>query len=247
MLRWFWHDAMYIMNVSVLGIGWINTDEYGCLGQGSRFKREDGTPPIPLYEGDKGGGLHRKGIFSYAFKNFARLDNISKLTCYAVALALKDAGIEYSVDQKQDMGIIGTSRKGSLQSDANYFNDYLKCGRGLARGNLFIYTLPSSPLGEAAIHFGLQGPLLYVTAADKPLQAALNTASEMILLDESPAMLAGMAEGDEAVYFVLARNSDSRQHVLCDVARARAILGKDMIFSKMIKEFSSLKEQKGQE
>ncbi|MDP3112796.1 MAG: beta-ketoacyl synthase N-terminal-like domain-containing protein, partial [Thermodesulfovibrionales bacterium] len=229
---------MYIMNVSVLGIGWINKEEYGCVIKGMISNCRDSSR-------DK--ALSGKEIFSYPFKNFGRLDNISKLTCYAVALALKDAGIEYSVDQKQDTGIIGTNRKGSLQSDANYFNDYLKCGRGLARGNLFIYTLPSSPLGEAAIHFGLQGPLLYVTAADKPLQAALDTASEMILLDEAPAMLVGMAEEDEAVYFVLARNSDSIQHVLCDVTLARAILGKDLIFSRMIKEFSSLKEQRGQE
>ena len=60
-------------------------------------------------------------------------------------------------------------------------------------------------------------------------------------------MLVGMAEEDEAVYFVLARDSDSIEHVLCDVPRARGILGKDLIFSKMIKEFSSLKEQEGQE
>ncbi len=195
----------------------------------------------------KGKALPGKEIFSYPVKNFGRLDNISRLTCYAVALALKDAGIKYSMYHKHDIGIICTNKSGSLQSDILYFRDYLDSGRTLSRGNLFIYTLPSSPLGEAAIHFGLQGPLLYVTAADKPLQAALDTASEMILLDESPAMLAGMAEEDEAVYFVLARKPDSMQDVLCNITQAREILGKKMIFSKMIKEFSSLKEQRGQE
>lgn len=216
---------------------------------GTRFNYRDSS---------KGKALSRKEIFSYPFKNFGRLDNISKLTCYAVALALKDAGVKYSMDHKHDIGIICTNKSGSLKSDIHYFKDYLDSGRTLSRGNLFIYTLPSSPLGEAAIHFGLQGPLLYVTAADKPLQAALDTASEMILLDESPSMLVGTAEEDESVYFVLAplgghfnttiaesddfalfsenlltgqaNNHDSAQNVLCDVTRARAILGKDLIF-----------------
>ncbi len=225
------------MAISICGIGWINKEEYGCVMNGMRFNYRDSS---------RGKALSKKEMFSYPVKNFGRLDNISRLTCYAVALALKDAGIKYSVTRKQDIGIICTNKSGSLQSDILYFKDDLESGRTLSRGNLFIYTPPSSPLGEAAIHFGLQGPLLYVTAADKPLQAALDTAFEMILLDESPAMLVGMAEEDEAVYFVLARDSDSIEHVLCDVPRARAILGKDMIFSKMIKEFSSLKEQEGQ-
>ena len=43
-----------------------------------------------------------------------------------------------------------------------YFQDYVSGGRKLGRGNLFIYTLPTSPAAEAAIHFGLAGPLLYV-------------------------------------------------------------------------------------
>lgn len=221
------------MNISVLGIGWNNVDEYGCLGQGIRFKHED--------------GLHRKDIFSYAFKNFARLDNASKMTCCAVALALKDAGIPYSMNRKQDMGIIGTSRKGSLRSDLDYFKDYLKCGRTLARGNLFIYTLPSSPLGEAAIHFGLQGPLLYTAAPAKSLARALEIAKEMIISGEASTMIGGMAEEDGAVYFVLAKVKDSGRAAVCSLADAMAILEKDMMCSEMIKQLSTIKQERGQE
>lgn len=60
------------------------------------------------------------------------------------------------------MGLIGTNRAGSLEANRLYFSDYLQAGRVLARGNLFVYTLPSSPLAEAAIHFGFQGPMLYM-------------------------------------------------------------------------------------
>lgn len=214
------------MNISVLGIGWINVDEYGCLGQGIGFKR--------------GNSLHRKDIFSYVFKNFARLDNASKMTCCAVALALKGAGIAYSMNQKQDMGIIGTSRYGSLQSDSDYFKDYINCGRTLARGNLFIYTLPSSPLGEAAIHFGLQGPLLYTAASHKSLAGALKIAEEMIGSGEALTMLGGTAEENEAVYFVLAKNQVGA--AFCGLADAMVILEKDMILPETVKQLSTIKQ-----
>jgi len=49
-----------------------------------------------------------------------------------------------------------------LWSQRFVFLDYVQAGRKLGRGSLFIYTLPSSPLAEAAIHFGLQGPVLYI-------------------------------------------------------------------------------------
>jgi 3-oxoacyl-[acyl-carrier-protein] synthase II len=86
---------------------------------------------------------------------------------------MKDAGFSCIPQKKQDIGIVGASDSGSMQSDIDYFKDYLDCGRTLSRGNLFIYTLPSSPLGEAAIHFGLQGPLLYAASAENPLMTAL--------------------------------------------------------------------------
>ncbi len=215
--------------ISINGIGWLNKEEYGCIMKRRRVHYKDKT-------------LLRKKIFSIPFKNFGRLDNVSRMTCYTVALALKDAGIEYSLNRKQDIGIIGTNTSGSLQSDIDYFKDYLESGRTLSRGNLFIYTLPSSPLGEAAIHHGLQGPLLYIASPDKSLLSVLSRASEMILLDEAPTMLAGMTEEDCAVYFVLKADCDSGDNVLCDITQAMKIISKDLIFDKMINEFSIFKK-----
>lgn len=224
------------MNISILGIGWIGHKEHGCVGKEIRIGHEDG-------EGVN--ALHKKEIFSYPFKNFGRLDNDSKITCCAVALALKDAGIEYAADQKQDIGIIGTSKSGSLKSDAAYFKDYLVSGRRLARGNLFVYTLPSSPLGEAAIHFGLQGPLLYTAAPAESLTRTLKIAEEMVISGDVSMMIGGMAEQDEAVYFVLA--GDSGLSAVCGLADAMTILEKDMIFSETIKGLSTIKQKRGQE
>jgi 3-oxoacyl-[acyl-carrier-protein] synthase II len=218
--------------ISIIGIGWINGMEYGCVIKNQRTPYQDRS-------------ILKKEILSMSCSNFGRIDNASKMTCYAGALSLEDAGIAFSHDLKQDIGLIGTNNKGSLETDVNYFKDYLKTNRTSSRGNLFIYTLPTSPLGEAAIRFGLQGPLLYIAASENSLISVIETAAEMILFDESPVMLAGMSREDEAVYFVLKRDCEAGQRVLCNVEQAVEVLRKAPAFDEMIKEFAVFRKGNG--
>lgn len=213
------------MMVNVSGIGWISETEYGCAGRRIRGR---------YAEGPSGGEIPRDEIFSHPFRNFGRLDDISRMTCCAAALALKDAGVEYGPEVKQDTGIIGTNRTGSLQTDVAYFRDYIAGGRKLGRGNLFIYTLPSSPLGEAAIHLGLRGPLMYTADANASIGFVIKTAADMIQRGEAEAMLAGFAEEKEAVYFMLCRAGKSGVKALCEIGQATAVLEKNTPFAQMI-------------
>ncbi len=215
--------------ISVTGIGWISRKEFGCIKSGIRESYSYGEFP-------------KQKIFSYPNKNFGRLDNVSKMTCAAAALALKDAGIDYSPGLKHDMGIVSTNASGCMETDIHYFKDYLDCGRTLARGNLFIYTLPSSPSGEAAIYFGLQGPLLYITHEGRSVVTAVETASGMILGRDASMMIAGTGGEEHAIYFVLINGYSSGANVLCDIERAEKILRKKMSFSRLIKEFSNLRK-----
>jgi 3-oxoacyl-(acyl-carrier-protein) synthase len=203
------------MSISVYGIGWLTKEGYGCIKSGLRHAYEigEGAHTLP-----------KRDIFFHPFKNFGRLDTISKMTAFGVSLALQDAGIEYSPTEKQDIGIVGTNAEGSLRSDIEYFRDYLESGRTLSRGNLFIYTLPSSPIGEAAIHFGFLGPVLYAAGEGNALSAVLDTATEMILANEAPVMIAGKAEADGAMFFVIGRDCGEDGSVLCDVAEARSLV-----------------------
>jgi 3-oxoacyl-[acyl-carrier-protein] synthase II len=220
----------------VRGIGWLTPEGYGCIRSELRHCYEEG-------EGVQ--TLPKKDIFSHPFKNFGRLDTISRMTAYAVSLALQDAGIEYSPLQKQNIGIVGTNAEGSLQSDKEYFRDYLECGRTLSRGNLFIYTLPSSPIGEAAIHFGLLGPVVYAASENNALAAVLDSAREMILAEEAPVMLVGAAEADEALYFVIARASGPDQSVLCDLEAARSLVETNPGVPGLVRKFIGIAARKG--
>ncbi len=219
------------MIISVQGIGWLTSEGYGCVRSGLQQAFENGEDAQVL---------PKRGIFSHPFKNFGRLDNPSRMTAYCVALALQDAGIEYSPGKKLDIGSIGTSAQGSLRADIAYYRDYIDSGRTLSRGNLFIYTLPSSPLGEAAIHFGLLGPLLYAADEDHSLSAILDTAGDMILAGETPVMLAGRAEQDKAVYFVLEGGAGQGPAVLCGLSDARSVVQRDLDVAGMVRKFSLL-------
>jgi 3-oxoacyl-[acyl-carrier-protein] synthase II len=223
------------MNISVRGIGWLSGGEYGCIRLGHRQRYDAREGHDSLSKGD---------IFSYHFKNFGRLNGISRMTAYGVALALRDAGIEYSTAKKQDIGIIGTNAEGSLQADRAYFRDYVEGGRTLSRGNLFIYTLPSSPIGEAAIHFGLLGPLLYAAGQDASISTVLDSAAEMLLARETPVMLSGRGENDSALFFVLEGQAGQDRPIIGDLADIRSITETDPGVPEMVRQFSLLAARK---
>ena len=218
------------MSISIRGIGWLTKDAYGCIAKGEHAAYGDASGPD---------ALAKQGIFSYPVKNFGRFDRISRMTCFAVALALKDAGIAYSADRKQDIGIIATSAEGSLRTDMEYFRDYLACGRTLSRGNLFIYTLPSSPAGEAAIHFGFLGPMLYAGGGENSLLTVLDTAAEMARAGEATMMVAGKADEQDALFFALGEGAGTEPAF--DLAEARALMAANRDVAEIVQKFS-LKE-----
>ena len=223
------------MTISVRGIGWLTNNGYGCIRSGQRREFETG---------ESINSLPKRGIFSHPFKNFGRLDNLARMNAYAVALALQDAGIEYSPGLKQDIGIIGTNAEGSLRSDIEDFKEYVESGRTLSRGNLFIYTLPSSPVGESAIHFGLRGPLLYVMEEKNALAQVLDTAADMIMAQETPMMLAGRAEETEALYFILTADPGQTLDGTCSFADAKRIVETSPDVSGMVQNLEALTARK---
>jgi hypothetical protein len=147
--------------------------------------------------------LQDESFFSYPVKGFGRFDRVSQMTCCVTALAFHDAGVSYARNEKQDMGILGTNSDGCLQSNLDYFRDFVANGRTLGRANYFVYTLPSIPMSEAAIHFQCRGPLLYMTFPEEPVASLLRQADRMILRGESKAMLAVSVSEEEAQCFVM--------------------------------------------
>ncbi len=146
--------------------------------------------------------LHAQGVLAAPFRNFGQFDEDSRRVGLCVALTLQDAGIVPARDRPRDTGILVSSVEGAAVANAAYFQDYLAGGRTLGRSRLFIYTLPTSPAAEAAIHFGLTGPLLYVGRSAPAPAAALQDcarllrggwASEMLCIVAAPSGIVGAA------------------------------------------------------
>ncbi len=187
--------------IVIKGIGWITLTGYGSI---IRKLQRNYNNLKSLHS-----HLQHESVLKYAIKNFGRFDAASKMTCCSIALALNDAGITYSNHMKHDIGILGTNNDGCIESNLVYFKDYVSCGRTIARGNLFIYTLPSTPMAEAAIYFGFQGPLLYIKFQHNKIPSMLRFAGKMILRGETSTMIAVEANEEKAVCFVLSKQDNA--------------------------------------
>jgi len=66
----------------------------------------------------------------------------------------------------------------------------------------------------------------------------------MILANEAPAMLAGTAEEEEAIFFVLGRDHGGDRQVLCDLEEARALVETGTDLSGLIQKFLRMTERK---
>jgi len=182
--------------VKTLGIGWIKNSRYGLRGK----RKSQGYADLKsLYL-----KLNEKKIFKCPVDNFNRFDQASKLASIAIALALYDAGIVYAKGKKQNIGILGTSPLGATDANLAYFRDYIAGKRILGRANLFIYTLPSSSLAEAAIHFGLTGPLLYMGFSGNSQDTRLiEHAKNMVKSGQAKAIVVLKSTNKETVCFII--------------------------------------------
>lgn len=184
----------------ITGIGWIAGREYGSVAKKLRRSYSDMASLRSDMEG--------QSILLYPLKGFGKYDLVSKMTCCVTALALCDAGMSYSETNEQEVGIFGTNTNGCLQSNLEFFRDFLDNGRTLGRGSLFVNTLPSIPVAQAALYLKCRGPLLYLAFPHRQLSSLLRESDSIILRGESPAMLAVRASEEDAISFVLRREQD---------------------------------------
>ena len=181
--------------VGIIGIGWIQGDKFGSILKSYKSECSDKKKMQILF--------CEKSFLSGPISNFGRFEESSKNICFSAALALYDAGIDCSKRIKMNMGVLGTNEKGCLQSNINYFKDYVDFGRKVARGSLFIYTLASTPLSETAIAFGCQGPIVYMAFKKNYITLILDQANIMISQGEASELLVVSFAKEEAICFVV--------------------------------------------
>jgi len=190
--------------IDILGIGWLNDQ---CYGQGRIRRQIDYAGRVPL---------ERLGvednIFQKPVKNFGRFEPVTQKLCIVTALSLQDAGLTYG-EKKLEIGLLAIHKTGCIASNRRFFQDYLDGGRTLSRANLFIYTLPSSPCAEAAICFGLRGPLLYMDTLDDSMDFEIRVVENLLRTCQAEAMLIYLMDEPCQVALVVGTGSAANEHV----------------------------------
>lgn len=200
---------------TIIGIGWVDNAGYGCMGTHLSVDTEDSD-------------AHSVALSSGSCipipRGVGRFDATTRVTYIASALALHDSGINTSKENKTDIGIINTNVDSCFDANIKYFRDYVECGSIMARGNLFIYTLPTSPLAETAIQFGLQGPMYYLAGPDTSLATLLYTADGTIQRGETSGMLIVDADDRHGLCLMLSAGKEDQHHGLCSMCGAARAL-----------------------
>jgi hypothetical protein len=123
-------------------------------------------------DNDSGRSLDGGGVFLSEFKNLGRLDPVSRAVATVLAQLLAPVGL-YPSDSKHDIPLLVSSESGFSHSDIAYFQDFVDYGESAGRANLFVYTLPTSPLADASVHFGLTGGISYIESSSSSSWNAL--------------------------------------------------------------------------
>ncbi len=175
------------------GIGWVNA---AGSGRGRCDRASDwpeGTPVVPtaILKSLKGGS------------RFGRLDLFSQIGVAAIGLALHDAGLLLEQPVKESgsvpqtdrnpgtIGLICATTSSCSRTDQKFFNT-VKEEPCLASPGLFVYTLATSFLGEAALRFSLTGLTMAVIEPRPGAADAICTAIEELNNGDDEIMVAGL-------------------------------------------------------
>jgi len=133
-----------------------------------------------------------------AAKYFSRFDTLTKNVFVAACEAVAELGADFS----HDAALLLVSADGADATNRAFFDDYAKNGRTMARGNLFIYTLPTASLAEVAIHFGIRGPLQYLVGSGSSAED-VRAAARALIYDGYEAVFAFLVDTQtiETMYF----------------------------------------------
>ncbi len=203
----------------VAGIGWITDQSYGSLRRGLKNKFED---PKSLYQ-----QLEAEGFFTLPPSKVRWLNTVSQRYCLAGALALRDVFEDPDSIRLTllEAGVLGLSRDGALQPNLEYFKDYVQSGRKLARGNLFIHTLPTSPLAEVAITFGFKGPIFHLSAANPKLNLLFDRSEALGQKSEGLNILCCVASDHAVICIFLKSDYSETDSKLFSLEEMRARIG----------------------
>jgi hypothetical protein len=154
---------------------------WAALNKNGIYSARDGFRP---WEKNQKGAwdVRRAQVHDKPFTSFGKLQIADRLAFGAASLALSDI----PADNLSDTGISMGSAFGSLSTDIGYMQSVVS---GFPRPAYFSATLPSSPVAEIAIHFGLKGANRVIVGGACPGLNALDCAFSILNRKKARRML----------------------------------------------------------
>lgn len=158
---------------------WFGSEDYGVLVPGGPSWKKS-SPPFSATAAIL-------ALIGRPIKYYSRMTTEARLCLCAASIALRAVPNPQSGDR--EIGLLGAGGEGFLQANQEYFRDYVASGRTMGRGNLFIYTLPTSALGEVAIALSLAGPCMFLQDDSHPLASIIKHTRQIVTDGEADLML----------------------------------------------------------
>lgn len=155
--------------------------------------------------------LVSRNILNNKINNFGRSSDTSKLFSLLTGLALDDTKHSYLEIKKESIGLISCNRQGVLEDNIKYYKDYVLSGKKMGRGNLFVYTLPTSPLGESAIAYQLKGPVLFMSFLNNQIKNLLDHTNILIKSNNAEGFITIFSDSKGTVCFVIVSEDEKKQ------------------------------------
>ena len=175
------------MRAQITGLGWVTAAGYGRgrTGASPLWQIGEPQPPTSVLKTLSGGS------------RFGRLDLFSQIGVAAVALALEDAGRLNSATGPQSLaglecGLICATTSSCERTDHNFYKT-VQADPRLASPGLFVYTLATSFLGEAALRFAITGSSLALIEPQPSGAEALRIGLEQLVYGDEEVMIVGIS------------------------------------------------------
>ncbi len=129
-----------------------------------------------------------------SIKNLRRMDRLSLLTTASARLALSDAGIAVTAENRDRVGILFGSAFGATDVTVQFEDALLSAGPGAVNPILVPNTVMNAPAGHASIELGFRGVNVTVTHFAVSAETAVAYAASEIRRGTADVMLAGGAD-----------------------------------------------------
>lgn len=190
------NDRIVITGIGVVAPNGIGKEEFW----NNSSSGISGIKPITLFDVSKYRCRYAGEISNFQPENYLgskglrNLDRTTLLALVAAKLAIEDAHLEITDENRNDIGVVLGSTMGSVHSISEFDKEGLREGPRYVNPAHFPNTVINSPASQVAIRFGLRGLNSTISTGFSASLDAMGYAIDMLRLNRAQVLLVGGVE-----------------------------------------------------